>query len=57
MHGYWNDNDNCILYVCPFEITADPFYRVENMARLEKAKRDVENGKTALHELMEIEDE
>ena len=41
----------------PFEITADPFYRAENMARLEKAKRDVENGKTALHELMEIEDE
>lgn len=41
----------------PFEITADPFYSTANIKRLEKAIRDVENGKVASHNLIEVEDE
>lgn len=37
----------------PFEITADPFYSSENIERLEKAIRDLNNGKGTKHELME----
>ena len=29
----------------PFEISADPFYSKENMIRLEKAVKDVKEGK------------
>ncbi len=41
----------------PFEITADPFYSAANMERLEKAVKDIENGKTTVHDLIEVEDE
>lgn len=41
----------------PFEITADPFYSAANMERLEKAVKDIEEGKTTVHELIEVEDE
>ncbi|HBC84214.1 MAG TPA: type II toxin-antitoxin system antitoxin, RelB/DinJ family [Clostridiales bacterium] len=41
----------------PFEITADPFYSSANMKRLEKAIKDVEEGKITVHELVENEDE
>lgn len=41
----------------PFEISAesDPFYSIENMARLKKAIADVEAGRTTLkeHDLIE----
>lgn len=40
----------------PFEISADPFYSAENMARLQKSIDDVKNGKATLkeHELIEV---
>lgn len=41
----------------PFEITADPFYSEKNIARLEKAVKDVENGKTTIHDIVEVKDE
>ena len=41
----------------PFEITADPFYSNANIKRLEKAKKDVEDGKITIHDLIEVEDE
>ena len=41
----------------PFEITADPFYSAANMERLEKAVKDIEKGKTTVHDLLEVEDE
>lgn len=41
----------------PFEISADPFYSVDNITRLEKAARDVEEGKTTIHDIVEAEDE
>lgn len=41
----------------PFEITADPFYSSANIERLEKAAKDVEDGKVTEHELIEVEDE
>ena len=41
----------------PFEITADPFYSAANMERLEKAVKDIEKGKTTVHDLIEVEDE
>ena len=41
----------------PFEITADPFYSSANIKRLEKAAKDVENGKITVHELIEDENE
>lgn len=41
----------------PFEITADPFYNSENIERLKKAIKDIEEGKTTKHELIEVEDE
>lgn len=41
----------------PFEITADPFYSTANIKRLEKAIKDVENGKVTIHDLIEVEDE
>ena len=41
----------------PFEITADPFYNTANIKRLEKAIKDVEEGKITVHDLIEVEDE
>lgn len=42
----------------PFEITAeDPFYSTANIERLKKAIKDVEDGKLAVHDLIEVEDE
>lgn len=41
----------------PFEITADPFYSAANIKRLEKAIKDVEEGKLTVHEPVEDEDE
>ena len=35
----------------PFEISADPFYSKENMIRLEKAVKDVEEGKVTRHNI------
>ena len=40
----------------PFEITADPFYSEENMARLSKIISDLESGKAKLSEHDLIED-
>lgn len=40
----------------PFEITADPFYSVENQRHLKKAITDLEAGKGKPHELIEVED-
>lgn len=41
----------------PFEISADPFYSKENMARLQKSIDDVRSGKATLkeHELIEVD--
>ena len=41
----------------PFEVTADPFYSDENMARLREAIRSVETGKSTLkeHDLIEVD--
>lgn len=39
----------------PFEITADPFYSLANIKRLEKAVADLDKGKGIEHELMEEE--
>ncbi len=41
----------------PFEITADPFYSAANMERLEKAVKDIEEGKITVHDIIEVEDE
>ena len=41
----------------PFEITADPFYSYENMKKLEKAVKDLDEGRGKEHELIEVEDE
>ena len=35
----------------PFEISADPFYSKENMIRLEKAVKDVKEGKVTRHNI------
>lgn len=41
----------------PFEVTADPFYSDENMARLREAIRSIETGKSTLkeHDLIEVD--
>ena len=41
----------------PFEISADPFYNTTNIERLEKAIKDLDNGKGKAHEIIEVEDE
>ena len=38
-----------------FEITADPFYSLANIKRLEKAVADLEKGRGSKHELIEEE--
>lgn len=35
----------------PFEISTDPFYSKENIIRLEKAVKDVEEGKVTRHNI------
>ncbi len=41
----------------PFELSADPFYSNENMARLEKAVEDAKSGRNmAEHELLEVDE-
>ena len=42
----------------PFEISVnDPFYSSANMKRIEKAIKDIENGKAKKHDLIEDDDE
>ncbi len=41
----------------PFEVSVDPFYSDENMARLKKSISDIEAGKLTEHELIEVTDE
>ncbi len=41
----------------PFEITADPFYSMENIAELESRVMSVKNGTTKLKEHKLIEDD
>lgn len=41
----------------PFEVTTDPFYSEENMTRLKKAISDLNNGKGAEHEIIEVKDD
>lgn len=38
----------------PFEVKADPFFSRENMERLEKSIRQLEDGKGTEHELVEM---
>ena len=39
----------------PFEITADPFYSAENLARLKEAVDDIKAGRNLTeHELVEV---
>lgn len=42
----------------PFEVTVDPFYSDENMARIREAIRSVETGKSTLkeHDLIEADE-
>lgn len=42
----------------PFEVSIDPFYSAENMARLQKSIDDVSTGKATLkeHELIEVDE-
>ena len=35
----------------PFEVSVDPFYSEENMARLKKAVQDLDAGKGTVHEV------
>ena len=35
----------------PFEVSVDPFYSEENMARLKKAIQDLDAGKGTMHEV------
>lgn len=39
----------------PFEITADPFYSSANIKRLEKAIKELNQGKGKQHEIIEEE--
>ena len=41
----------------PFEIVGDPFYSPENLKRLDKAIKDIEEGRLTKHELIEVDDE
>ena len=41
----------------PFEIVGDPFYSPENLKRLDKAIKDIEEGHLTKHELIEVDDE
>lgn len=41
----------------PFEVTADPFYSEENMAHLRRSIAQVEQGRIAVHDLIEVDDD
>jgi DNA-damage-inducible protein J len=41
----------------PFSVKLDPFYSAQNISRLRKAKKDIENGNVTQHELIEVDDE
>ncbi len=41
----------------PFELRADPFYSVENQARLLIAKERMEKNGGTVHELIEVDDD
>ena len=41
----------------PFEIVGDPFYSPENLKRLDKAIKDIAEGRLTKHELIEVDDE
>ncbi len=41
----------------PFEIASDPFYSEENMARLRKAAKAMDEGHGTIHELIEADDD
>lgn len=42
----------------PFEITAsDPFYSKANMAHLTKSIKQLNEGKSKIHDIVEVEDE
>lgn len=41
----------------PFSVTPDPFYNPENLKRLRKAFKAMEEGKVTQHELIELDDE
>lgn len=38
----------------PFDVCADPFYSKENIERLKKAAKDIEDGKCVFHETVEL---
>ena len=38
----------------PFEISGDPFWSEENQARLRKSIKQIEEGKCAVHDLIEV---
>ena len=39
----------------PFEVSADPFYSPENMARLKKSISQIESGRAIVHELIDVD--
>lgn len=39
----------------PFEISGDPFWSEENQARLRKSIKQIEEGKCAVHDLIEVD--
>ena len=39
----------------PFEISGDPFWSEENQTRLRESIKQLESGKCAYHELIEVE--
>ena len=39
----------------PFEISGDPFWCEENQARLRKSIKQIEEGKCAVHDLIEVD--
>lgn len=39
----------------PFEISTDPFYSEQNLERLKKAIKDLDEGKGKIHEIIEEE--
>ena len=39
----------------PFDISGDPFWSEENQARLRKSIKQIEEGKCAVHDLIEVD--
>ena len=40
----------------PFDVSIDPFYSDENIARLRKSIADIELGKCTQHEIFKVDD-